>query len=345
MTNKIDKYNDKIYIRFDKGGNTYDGITKLPHYKTWVKVLTHLKKRGFEIKTSEYHLKQNWAQALNKVAIKGNVAFVLECMGSQIKIEWGDVKNLWENENAFWSLTDRRSKQLTYLEGKRIELEINKVLSIFPQDKIEVHESVKLSPEEKLLKNKKESSHNRDKGKLEELGLDGIVFQMSEYDHEQNSTDRDKKKINCGELKYFYDYDKRLKCGRVYHNTGNMWWVLTTDNCHNKASFDLFDYSGESRRKTLTKEQKINRLESELNKYESTKNYIRCISINKQIEKLKASEKLYNVWSLKWNKWWGANNNGYTEDKRHAGVYLESNILKSQSYYNDGVSTKAYLIG
>jgi len=113
-----------------------------------------------------------------------------------------------------------------------------------------------------------------------------------------------------------------------------MWWVLTTDNYHNKSSFDLFDFDNQPRRKALTKEQKINRLESELKRYENKKNYIRCISINKQIEKLKATENTYHVWSLKWSKWWGANNNGYTDDKRYAGVYLESNILSNQSYYN-----------
>lgn len=89
MINTIDKYTDKIYIRFDESGDTYGGVTKLPHYKDWTKVLNHLKKRGFEIKTCKYYIDQNWAQALNKVAVKRNVAFVLECMGSQIKVEWG----------------------------------------------------------------------------------------------------------------------------------------------------------------------------------------------------------------------------------------------------------------
>lgn len=345
MIEKIDKYKDSFYIRFNKGGDTYSGITKLPHYKEWTKVLTYLKKRGFEIRTCKYHLDQNWAQALNKVAVKGNVAFVLECMGSQIKVEWGDVKNLWDNENNFWSLTDRRSEQLTYLEGKKVELEVNKLLSIFPQEKIKNNYEDNLSPKEKLLNNKKESSHNRDVAKLEELGLEGIVYQMGEHDFGRNSKDRDEKQLTCGELKYFYGYDKRLKCGRVYHNLNNRWYVLSNGQLDYISSWELFDYNGESHRKQLTKEQKINRLESELKRYESAKNYIRCISINKQIEKLKFSEKLYNVWSLKWNKWWGANNNGYTEDKRYAGVYLESNILASQSYYNDGSSTKAVLIG
>jgi len=343
MINTVDKYKDSLYIRFNESGDIYKGITKVPHYKTWIKLLNHLKKRGFAIKTANYFIRKNWGLTYHKIAIKNNVAIYVECMESQIQIKFGDVKNLWDDEHNFWSLTDRRSEQLIYLEAKRVELEVSKLLSLFPKDKIKIESTKELSSTEKILKDKKESSHNRDKSKLDELGLDGIVYQMSEYDLNQNSNDRDKKRINCGELKYFYDYDKRLKCGRVYHQLNNRWYVLAGGEVDYVSSFDLFDYSSEPRRKQLKTEEKINRLESELRKYESKKNYLRCMSINKQIDKLKSNEKLYYVWSLKWGKWWGANNSGYTSDKRMAGVYLESNILRNQSYYNDGVSTKAIL--
>jgi len=341
----IQKYEDSFYVRFDEGGDTYKGITKLPHYKEWTKIISYLKKRGFEIKTCKYHIENNYGQALNKVAIKGNVVFILECMGSQIKIDWGDVKNLWDNENNFWSLTDDRSKQLTYLEGKKVELEVNKLLNIFPQEKIINHDNSKLSAEEIIIRDLNSNSHIHGKIKcLEDIKL-SIESGVGRHNQGRNSLDRDKKEIICGDLKYYYNYDKRLCCGIAWHHINNMWWMLTPDgNRNNISSYSLFDYNGESRRKQLTKEQKINRLESELKKYESKKNYIRCISINKQIEKLKSTEKLYYVWSLKHNSWWGANNGGYTNDKRYAGIYLESNILASQSYYNNGVSTKAILI-
>lgn len=262
-------------------------------------------------------------------------------MGSQIKIDYGDIKNLWEDyEYNFWSLTDKRSTQLTYLEGKRIELEVSKLLSMFSKEILNYHDG-KLTAEEKILKNKKESSHNRDKAKLDELGLDGIVYQMSEYDHNQNSRDRNKKKISCGDEKYYYSR-KTLVKGKVYHQLNNHWYVLSGELDY-VSSFELFDYDGQPRRKQLKTEEKINRLESELRKHESNKNYLRCMAINKQIDVLKSTEKVYNVYSLKWGKWWGANNSGYTSDKRLAGIYLESNIMGSQSYYNDGVSTKAVL--
>lgn len=115
MKYKVDKYTDKIFIRFNGGGDTYGAITKLPHYKIWTKLLAQLKKRGFEIKTPKYYIERKSRQNLNKVAYKNNVVFCLELMGNQIKIEYGDIKNLWKDwEYNFWTLTDNRATQLTY---------------------------------------------------------------------------------------------------------------------------------------------------------------------------------------------------------------------------------------
>lgn len=343
MLDTIDVYKDKIYLRFNEGGDTWGGITKLPHYKTWTKILNHLKKRGFEIKTPKHFINDKYGIHVHKVAYRNNVVLCLECMGSGIKVEFGDVKNLWVDwEYNFWSLTDDRSTQLTYLEGKKIQLEVNKMLSIFPQDLI-ILKDIKLSPEEEIIKSKKECCHSYKKEKLDELGLDGVVYQMSTYDFNCNSNDKNGKKLNCGEEKYYY-HRKVLKKGRVYHQLNNRWFVLSGGELDYVSSWDLFDYNGESRRKQLKTEVKINRLESELRRYEAKKNYLRCISINKQIDKLKSSEKLYHIWSLKLGKWWGANNSDYTSDKRLAGVYLESNVLANQSYYNNGVSTKMVAI-
>ena len=338
---KIDKYKDSIYIRFEERAKDFTPIKTYPHYKQWIKVLNYLKRRGFTIKTPKYYIKNNHGKAKHKVAYRNNVVITLELMTWQIAIEYGDIKNLWKDwEFNFWNLTDGRSTQLTYLESKKIELEVNKILNFLGD--YENHD-IKRTAQEEIIFKKLENKHTHP-------GVDSIE-KLCEYvnnkEDNNNYFDADKKRIICGNIKYFYDYHKgkRLCCGIAYHNINNMWWVVTPDgNKRNIASFELFDYEGQPRRKELTKEQKINRLESELKKYESKKNYIRCMSINKQIEKLKETENTYHVWSLKWNKWWGANNNGYTEDKRYAGIYLESNILANQSYYNDGISTKAIKI-
>ena len=340
---KIDKYSSSIFIRFDERGEQFKPISTFPHYKQWLKVLNYLKRRGFKIETPKYFLEQNWAKASHKTAIKSDngVAFCLECMNCQIKIEFGHSKNIWKDWGCnFWSLTDDRSKPLSYLENKAIENEVKQLLNFLGE--YENHNK-KRTAEEDIIFKELENKHIHP-------GVDSIeklCEHVNNKEDNRNYDDANEKRIICGSRKYFYDYykGKRLCCGIAYHNINNMWWIITPDgNKRNIASFDLFDLNGQPRRKELTKEQKINRLESELKRYESKKNYIRCISINKQIDKLKATENIYHVYSLKWGKWWGANNGGYIEDKKYAGIYLESNILANQSYYNNGVSNKAVLI-
>lgn len=340
---KIDKYEDKIFLRFEERGDSWGNISKLPHYKVWIKVLNYLKKRGFKVETPQYYIEQYPSKANNKTAIKSSngVAFCLECMGNQIKIEFGNSKNIWKDWGCnFWSEGDHRAEILSYLEKKAIQNEVRQFLKVFGE--FQEHD-IKRTVEDRIIHNKKESRHSYNKEKLDELGLGGVVFQMSEHDHSQNSFDRDKLKLVCGEERYYYK-GKTLCKGVLYHQLNDRWFVISGGTLDYVSSWELFNYGGESRRKKLTKEEKINRLESELRKYEKSKNYVRCISINKQVVKIKASENTYNVWSIKHNSWWRANNSGYCDDRSGAGVYLESNILANKSYYNDGTTNKAVLI-
>jgi hypothetical protein len=75
--------------------------------------------------------------------------------------------------------------------------------------------------------------------------FDNMDFCLEEVVHSQpsyNCTDRDKKRIENGQVKYFRDYKKRLKRGKVYHNINNMWWVVLNDTDYtNVAAFNLFD--------------------------------------------------------------------------------------------------------
>lgn len=57
-----------------------------------------------------------------------------------------------------------------------------------------------------------------------------------------NALDKDERRLNNGEIKYFRDGKGVLMRGTVYHNINNMWWVVVNKHCfRNLASFELFD--------------------------------------------------------------------------------------------------------
>jgi len=70
-------------------------------------------------------------------------------------------------------------------------------------------------------------------------------FNLDEVKHGQpdnNCLDRDKKRMENGETKYFRDHSGRLARGKAYHNINNMWWVIINKReLRNEACFELFD--------------------------------------------------------------------------------------------------------
>lgn len=201
----------------------------------------------------------------------------------------------------------------------------------------------KLSPVEQLFKSKRESCHSK---RPEELfTLEDFEKQMSDYDFTQNSNDKNGNKLKCGEIKYYYHWStKRLVCGNVAHSLNNRWVVVSNGNVDYVSSWELFDFDHNMPlRKKLTVEQQLNRMTSALKEYESKQQYEKCIRLRESIKKL-TDEPKYKVYSIKHSAWWGPNNNGYTQNKANAGVYLESSIKSNESYYNNYSSTRAELI-
>lgn len=80
---------------------------------------------------------------------------------------------------------------------------------------------------------------------------ENMDFSLTELDgttdkYNFNNTDRDKKTIFNGQIKYFRDYNGRLMRGKVYHNINNMWWVITNKKEYrNIGSFELFNATEE----------------------------------------------------------------------------------------------------
>jgi hypothetical protein len=320
-------------------------FTELQVLNLYQSVCKYFKRRGFKVGKDEEMFKNYKIIAKNhKYGIKNGLEFNSEFYPRGFKFEFYQneiFKNTSGGKYDFdkYEMMPYRLK-LTYRN------EVLKLASFLQKKGINVVIKRRLTDIEKILEDEQSNTHIHG-GNINSLDDIGKYMESDygRYDRTQNSTDRNKKQIVCGETKYFYDYNNILSRGVVYHHINNMWWVIVNGKRYNISSFSLFDYSPElTRRKKLSKEQQINRMEEALRYWESKKQYQKCIRLNNSIEKLKSGEKTYRVWSIKHNSWWGPNNNHYTSNISQAGVYLEQNILNNQSYYNNGVSTKAILI-
>lgn len=294
---------------------------------------------GFELKTSHYYIKNDWGKAFNKVGFNSNgISVTLKLCSKVINVEFGHIKNLWlDSENNFWADWHSNAKKLNYLENKSLELMIFKFLNKYPNNPIE--REIKYEGAEFIINSHKKSNHCKDISKLDDLGLGGIKYQMSEYDLGCNSLDQNQKKIECGTVKYFYRYGKLMR-GEAYHNLNNMWWLLCNGCVNNIANFELFDYNDHADKKELTKDETLNKLNIKLRKLENNKQYLRCNELHNHIKRFKKNETFYRVYSIKWGQWWRANNSGYTSNEGDAGLYSESNVMANKNYYDDGKINK-----
>lgn len=79
--------------------------------------------------------------------------------------------------------------------------------------------------------------------------FEDMNFSLEDFKHNEpdyNCTDRDKKRIENGDIKYFRDYKGRLQRGKVYRNLNSMWWVILNETEYtNKSAFQLFDATEE----------------------------------------------------------------------------------------------------
>ncbi|TEB15151.1 hypothetical protein Psfp_02327 [Pelotomaculum sp. FP] len=94
--------------------------------------------------------------------------------------------------------------------------------------------------EEKIKQHFVESCHHPQKS-MDEFNLSDLDGQTCKESY--NHTDRDKKIIRNGEIKYFRDRSTgRLVRVVVYHNINNMWWAILNRYKYTKVvDFELFD--------------------------------------------------------------------------------------------------------
>lgn len=279
---KIRTYKNSIFISFEKRGDNF--TLKVPHYKKWLEIIKFLRNRGWNIGENK-HYKEHYSclSKYHKIGFKGGMALLMEIKSNGIDIEFGDIKNLWKDmPQSFWSnKLDERYSKLTYLEEIAVKLEIKKMIdfcSKYQLERIQTNEN--LTPEQRIIHDNKTNPHVH--GKVECLNDIKLAITEASYNYKSNSDDKNKKKIICGETKYFYDYNNRLSYGVVWHNINNMWWVIAGGVLRNIVCWELFDYEAGLPKRKPVDENKINKL---LKSFESKRDYRRCMAIQKYSQK------------------------------------------------------------
>lgn len=281
----IDRYHNTITLTVSdpelKEIGQFGNPRKYKNYNWWVAVMNYLRSRGFSVTSNPYFTQQYEALSTqNKLCKKRDVVCLLTNNVNTITLEFGHLKNLWlPQSQSFWdNPTDNRYTHLSYLEGLAVELEIVKLIQRMKNLNIQgsgIDRKKPLPHAEDIIQKLQLNKHiHGDIKSLEQLA--NVVnerIKSDDYFGKYNSVDKNKKTLVCGEIKYFYDYQRRLRCGTVYHNINNMWWVLSGGSRYNVACFDLFDYDPE-----LPKKEPIRRgqFENIITKFLNEKNYLKC---------------------------------------------------------------------
>lgn len=181
---------------------------------------------------------------------KGSFRCHAEYHPSGFNLEFGHILNKYPSPSLkFWRTDDKRRVEDSYVNNKRIELEIKKLgeflCDLFPDAKVSIIGRSDISPIEVIRQEDIDNAHIH--GSVTGEGLEYIRKHMEKdnYDRNSNSFDRDKKRIVCGELKSFYNYDGNLMQGEAWHNINNMWWILANGKRYNISSHGLFDYNND----------------------------------------------------------------------------------------------------
>lgn len=312
---------------------------KNAHWKLWEKINDYLRRRGFKV-TACPKMVKGYYRSLSKnhrYGIKNGLEFHTDRYPRGFKYEFYQNFN-FENPNGGRYDHDKYSK-MPYRIKLTFRNELTRLAEFVKSLGVKVEIEKHLSDIEHILERENENTHIHHPTKpitsLDELKeLIASNDSVSAY----NAKDANDKLMECGQEKYFYDYNDRLAKGIVYHNINNMWWVIVNGKSYNKCCRDFFDKPEVIKRKlSLTIPQQVERLNQELVKCEKKQDYVRCIVLKTLLD----SYKLYNVWSIRNNAWWSGNNAGYTSNRRNAGVYLESEINSNKMYYNNGTDTVA----
>lgn len=170
-----------------------------------------------------------------------------------------------------------RDHKLSYLETKQAQTTFQKIES----ELVKIYPQITYREESELTWGRP----NLNSVKTNEQKIALIrKYPSADLGGDYNRRDKNKKILNNGDIRYFYDYDNKLCRGEIFHNINNMWWVLTTDNYYNKSSGELFEYHDQ-----ITVKKPVDQLamlKSVLKNAVAKEEFEKCVKIKKQILKL-----------------------------------------------------------
>lgn len=226
-------------LRLNKKGQSRDD-----HYPILHRLLNFMKSRGFEVGRDTL-IQKNY-KCLNKDHWYGRKGF-LEFKASRYPA--GFDLEFFQNvvfENPHGGCYDfDKYKKMPYLIKLLFRNEMKHAKAFLEYlNCIDISDTIYKYAVDKIKQRFVDSWHHPQKS-MDEFELKDLVglFPEESYNH----TDRDKKIIRNGDVKYFRSRGTgRLMRGVAYHNINNMWWVLLNKTEYtNVADFELFDPTAE----------------------------------------------------------------------------------------------------
>lgn len=210
---------------------------KYPHYQLWRDTLSFLSSIGFYV-AKDKNIEKNY-KILSPYRRWGRYeALEFKTCRYPAGFEINFYQNIvFENRHGGEYDFDKYSK-MPYLTKKRHDLTIKKLADFLERNGARNDIKPRHIYAEDAIKQKYiEDWHHP---QIEDFSISDIHGDTPQESY--NNTDRDKKTLHNGEIKYFRSWDGRLRRGTVYHNINNMWWVILDKyNYTNIAAFNLFD--------------------------------------------------------------------------------------------------------
>jgi hypothetical protein len=220
--------------------NRWDG--SLPHYSLFLDVMHELGQLGFYVEKdktiSETIRKDHYYGRYNTLEFKANR------YPAGFEIEFFQNIN-YENPNGGYYDFDKLDK-MTYIQKLMFKKISNKLEKFFEQRGIICDSKPILKTSEEKIKYDFVRCWHHEQNDMN-FNLSDLDGTTDKYNF--NNTDRDKKTIYNGQIKYFRDRRGYLMKGKVYHNINNMWWVIINKDYYtNIADFELFDLTDDDYR-------------------------------------------------------------------------------------------------